>query len=78
MSLNEVMKKLVKDFDKESLSEDKIKKILDSLEEGHRFIIKLIRDKNNFDRLKDGKIFDGHIDSNKKGYLRSHNSRNFE
>lgn len=73
MSLNEIMKKLVKDFDKESLSHDKIQKILDSLEEGHKFIIRLIQDKNNYARLKSGKIFDGHIDSNKKGYLSSHN-----
>jgi len=73
MSLNDIMKKLVKDFDKESLSNEKIQKILDSLEEGHKFILKLIHDKNNFERLRVGKIFDGHIDNNNKGYLSSHN-----
>lgn len=74
MSLNETMKKLVKDFDKEEpLSDEKIKKILDSLEEGHKFIIKLLHDKNNFERLRTGKVFDGHIDSNGKGYLSSQN-----
>ena len=73
MSLNETMKKLVKDFDKESISDEKIKKILDSLDEGHKFIIKLIQDKKNFETLRTGKIFDRNIDNNKKGYLSSHN-----
>lgn len=73
MSLNEIFKKIVKDFDNESVSKEKIDKILDSMDEGHKFILDLIRDKKNFERLKSGRIFDGNIDDNKRGWLMTHN-----
>lgn len=72
MSLNEIIKKIVKDFDKELPSQEKLERIFESIDQGHLFIQSLIRDRNNFERLKRGQIFDGHIDNDKRGWLSSH------
>jgi hypothetical protein len=73
LNLNEIIKKIVKDFDKIPVSQEELDKILEQTPQGHQFILSLIYDKKNFERLKQGKIFDNHINADKRGWLYSHN-----
>ena len=72
LSFNEILKKIDKEYDKETFSTENLNKILNQINEGHQYIIRLFQDKNNYERLKYGKIFDGHIDNDKRGWLASH------
>ncbi len=72
MSFNEILKKLDKEFDEELFSNANLTKILDQINEGHMYIIRLFKDKNNYERLKHGRIFDGHIINDKRGWLSAH------
>lgn len=73
MSLNDITKKIVKDFDKVPPTEKQLEKIFESLDSGHFFIRSIFRDKNNFKRLQYGTIFGGEIDNDKRGWLSNHN-----
>lgn len=72
MNLKTAFKKIVKDFESDSLSKEKTEKILNELEEDQHLIRTLTRDLNNFERLKLGRIFNGEIDNSKRKWLANH------